>query len=410
MFTASRHSIRRVCAILLVVMLAGVAPSGASEADDAGLRSLIEFIQVPEGLVAGQPYKGGTVESVNHVLNFAVVVGATPKAVARQSAADDNVVDVRSDPILPMLQLTPDDPRFGSMYGPQQVRAPQAWDITTGSTSSAVCILDTGIRYTHEDLAGSRWLGGYDFVQNDADPWDDHFHGTHVAGTAAATMDNGLGVAGMGQVGIYAVKVLNRYGGGAWSWIANGITWCADNTMDHTVLSLSLGGSGAGAIVENAVNYAYETKGKLVVAASGNGGCTFCVIQPASFENVVAVGCTSRNDAESIAGLHRREPPICGFSSGGPEVEIMAPGQAIISTWNSRDNAYASISGTSMSTPHVSGAAALAWGQNPAWDVVTLRTMLQRTAVDAGAPGRDIHYGFGELDAYCLVMGLPACV
>lgn len=128
-------------------------------------------------------------------------------------------------------ELTPLDPDYADpnkTYGPQIIRAPEGWDITTGSSAVVVAVVDSGISPTHAEFAG-RLLPGYDFVNEDNNPADDHGHGTHVAGIVAAAMNNGLGSTGIApNVSLLPVKVLNASNVGTWADIADGITYAAD--------------------------------------------------------------------------------------------------------------------------------------------------------------------------------------
>ncbi|HET6398846.1 MAG TPA: S8 family serine peptidase, partial [Candidatus Thermoplasmatota archaeon] len=365
-------------ALVATPMLAGAQVPGSP------VRYIVGFHTFP-GLNVGDTYQGGTVLHVDPVLKF-VAVSSANVDFKRDAYADANVRYVEHDGKYEAL-FTPNDPRYSEMYGPQQVRANLAWDTTLGSTAAKVCVVDTGVRTSHQDLGTARYLGGYDFVNNDADPTDDQGHGTHVAGTAAAGLNNAVGVAGMGNVGYYSVKVLDSGGSGWWSWVASGIRWCADNGGPRTVISLSLGGSSGDQAVLDAVRYAYNDKGMLIVAASGNGWCDNCVGYPARYAEVMAVSCTAQGEG------------ACSFHSTGPEVEISAPGNDILSTCYETTSSYCRKSGTSMSTPHVSGIAALYWSHNQALTNAQLRTCLQTSAQDLGLPGRDNVFGYGELDA-----------
>ena len=327
---------------------------------------------------------GATLAASDDVLRYGVYQPRDARDFVRRMREDPDVRYVEEEGIM-QAYYVPNDANWTLQYGPQNVGAPAAWDLTRGSTSAAVCIADTGVRYTHEDINGTRWKGGYDFINNDADPMDDNGHGTHVAGTAAATLNNTKGIAGMGLVAVYGVKVLDAAGFGSWTAIANGIRWCADNTMNRTVISLSLGGSMGSTTLHDAVKYAVA-KGRLVVAAAGNSGCEPCVGFPAAYPEVLAVGCTTSTRA------------LCSFSSRGPEVDISAPGHQILSTWHTGNGAYHTISGTSMSTPHVSGAAALIWSRYTNLTAGDLRVKLMETARDLGAPAHDNGFGVGELN------------
>jgi subtilisin family serine protease len=244
-------------------------------------------------------------------------------------------------------------------------------------------VVDTGVDLAHPDLAG-KIVSGFDFVNSDAIPQDDNGHGTHVAGIAAATGNNGVGVAGTSWgAQIMPVKVLDAAGNGTFANVAAGIVWATDNGAQ--VINLSLGGNAPSAVLQSAVDYAYNS-GRVIVAAVGNTGNN-SILYPARYPNVVAVAAT--DSANNRAA----------FSNYGPEVSVAAPGAFIYSTLSG--GAYGYRSGTSMSTAYVSGLAAILVGELGAWSPGSIRSVLQTTALDLGAPGRDDFYGFGliQMDA-----------
>ena len=252
-----------------------------------------------------------------------------------------------------------------------------------------VAVIDTGIAYTHSDLAAN-YVSGRDFVNNDTDPMDDNNHGTHVAGTIAAVL-NGTGVVGVApEARLYGVKVLNASGSGSWSNIMAGVEWAADNGIQIT--NNSYGGSGyPGTLVEAAFANS-AAAGVLHIAAAGNSGTcagsTDTVGYPAKFASVVAVAATQQNDTRPC------------FSSTGPDVELAAPGVNILSTV--RNGGYSAFNGTSMASPHAAGVAALVWGAG-ATTAAQVRQILRDTAIDIGSVGRDTFYGFGLVDAVAAV-------
>lgn len=394
-------------AMACAVLTATLSAHGTAEPAEPALAAsdlVIGFHDWDATVREGTPLYGAHVVRTIPSLRAAIVTTTDPPGLAERAREDANVRYIEADPLRPLLHgepvaaFTPDDPRYSSQYGPAQVDAPRAWDATLGSTQAAVCILDTGIRASHEDLRGDRYMGGYDVVNRDNDPADDAWHGTHVTAIAAAGIDNGVGIAGMANAAIYSVKVLDAHGSGTWSGVAEGITWCADNTPVRTVLSMSLGARSGSSIVRDAVAHAYTTRGKLLVASSGNDGpCSNCVSYPAAYPEVIAVGCTASGET------------LCGYSSTGPEVELSAPGDKILSAYTSSDTAYATASGTSMSAPHVSGVAALLWAHSPGLTAPEVRRILQETAQDLGPSGRDPSFGHGELHAAAAVGqgGLP---
>jgi subtilisin len=249
-----------------------------------------------------------------------------------------------------------------------------------------VAVLDSGINYNHVDLAPN-YRGGYDFVNNDSDPWDDHGHGTHVAGTIAAVRD-GSGVVGVApDVQLYALKVLNADGFGSASWFIAAIDWAAKNGIQVT--NNSYGGTSPSAVFEQALANA-AAGGMVHVASAGNrGSCEGTgdnVAYPAGYRAVIAVAATDSTDARAC------------FSSTGPDVEIAAPGVQIRSTL--RTGAYGDKwNGTSMAAPHVAGTAALLIGAGVA-DATSV--------LDLGAPGRDPLHGFGLVDAQAALAAIAS--
>ncbi len=223
-----------------------------------------------------------------------------------------------------------------------------------------ICILDTGINYTHESFGScsqtdflngncNKVLSGYDYINNDNDTYDDHGHGTHVAGIAAAN-GNVLGVAP--GVSIIMIKVCNSAGSCSSSSILSGFEWCVTNknTYNISVISMSFGDSGQYTsatcpfdTIDAGIASAYSA-GIFIVAASGNNGYTSGISHPACNENVTAAGATDKTDTIT-------------FNRGGDLLTLLAPGVSITSTWI--DGSTATLSGTSMSTPHIAGAAAI---------------------------------------------------
>lgn len=279
---------------------------------------------------------------------------------------------------------TPNDPYFlsGDQWGMNRIEAPAAWNITTGSDSVTIAILDSGVDLFHPDLSG-KLVSGYDFANDDSNPQDDYGHGTHVAGIAAASTNNGIGVAGLSWgAKIMPVKVLDSYGGGGYEDVANGIIYAANNGAN--IINLSLGGSAYSWTLKQAVKYAHDL-GCVIVAATGNNNSS--VSYPARYPEVSAVAATDSYDQRT------------SFSNYGPEVDVAAPGVSIGSTYWREGSTYEWLNGTSQASPHVAGLAALIWSVNSDLNNTQVESIIKQTADDLGAAGRDPYYGFGRINA-----------
>jgi len=279
------------------------------------------------------------------------------------------------------INFVPNDPKWEKQYGPHVIEADYAWNTTKGDPSVLVAVIDTGVEWDHPDLADNYVPLGYDWVNNDTDPMDDNGHGTHCAGIIGAVIDNDIGIAGLAQVGIISEKVMDRDGSGYIDDIANGIVHAVDQGAD--ILSLSLGGYGESTLFYEAVKFAHDN-GVLVIAAVGNDASE-CKQLPASYEEVIAVTATDEFDKPAE------------FTNFGDWIECAAPGDKIWSTY--RNGTYALLSGTSMSTPHVAGVAALIWSKFPNLTRDQIRSQLRFTAQDLGALGFDEYFGYGRVNA-----------
>ncbi|PIU19734.1 MAG: peptidase S8 [Elusimicrobia bacterium CG08_land_8_20_14_0_20_59_10] len=240
---------------------------------------------------------------------------------------------------LPLPVSRTDDPEIP--WGIERVNAAGAWNFTEGA-GIKVAVIDTGVDYTHPDLKGN-YAGGYNTILTTQTPMDDHGHGTHVSGTIAA-VKNASGVVGVApRALIYGVKVLDRNGSGSYSNVMAGIEWAALNKMD--VINMSLGGGGAMEAMQKIMTAAHEAGVTIVCAAGNDSGA---VNYPAKYPESIAVSASDSSDR------------LAYFSSRGPEIAVIAPGVNIYSA--RLGGGYRTMSGTSMSCPHVAGLAALAIG------------------------------------------------
>jgi len=287
----------------------------------------------------------------------------------------------------------PNDPSWTQLWGLQQISAPTAWNTTTGSPAYVAGVVDTGIDYTHPDLAANVWTApssftvtinsstitcpagshGFNAITLTCDPMDDNNHGTHVSGTIAAIGNNGLGVAGVNwNARVMGLKFLDSTGSGASSDAINAIEFAIQvkarfgSAANIRVLSNSYGGDGSSRAFLDEINKAGASD-ILFVAAAGNSAANAdaAPFYPAGYNaaNEIAVAATDPTDA------------LASFSNYGPgTVQLGAPGVSILSTV--RGGGYAYFSGTSMATPHVSGAALLTMAACPSFNTATVRSAI----------------------------------
>ena len=359
----------------------------------------------PSSVESDIKFKGGKILEANDKLNALLVKvpNKAEDAFLEAMKNNPNVTFVVKNHVVTKSAIIPNDPYWGDQWNMKIIKAHEAWSTQLGSTDVTVAVIDTGIDDTHSDLIG-RVVQGYDFAYDDNDPMDGDGHGTHVAGTIGATTNNGIGVAGLAQVNILPVKVLDDNGSGSdWS-VSQGIIF-AESRSD--IINLSLGC----ACTENdlpltklALASAYS-KNVLIVAAAGNSASSG-PHYPSDDSNVISVSATTKDDK------------LASYSNYGNSIELSAPGgdtkggpywkTYVLSTYN--ENGYAYSIGTSMASPHVAGVAALVLSQYPNLSNTELRTHLQTTADDLGSAGLDTLYGYGRVNALNAVITSPTLV
>ncbi len=281
----------------------------------------------------------------------------------------------------------PNDPDYSKQWNFRNINIEKAWDETKGE-GITVAVIDTGVSEV-PDLKLTKFVKGYDFVNDKEDAVDDNGHGTHVAGTIAQSTNNGYGVAGIAyQASIMPLKVLSGSGGGTIADIAESIKFAADNSAD--VINMSLGGGGASTMLEEAIKYAHS-KGVVIVAAAGNEGRN-AAAYPARYPDVISVS------AIDAAG------DKASYSNFGAGVDISAPGGSetgkIIQNTvdpSSGESVFVGFQGTSMAAPHVAGVAALvrATGVEDPTEVSDILKQSSRKIQEDHLN----HFGAGNLDA-----------
>ncbi|GIV77893.1 MAG: hypothetical protein KatS3mg050_2287 [Litorilinea sp.] len=349
-------------------------------------RLIVKFRPGADGPTIGQ--SPGVVERVEPLAGVgAQLVQTAPgrlEEVYASLANDPDVLYVYPDYVIQPAGL-PNDPDFSqAQWGPQQIQAPAAWDYSTGE-GVVIAVVDSGVDPGHPDLR-DRLLPGYNIYDDNTDTSDRCGHGTHVAGIAAATANNGIGIAGIApNAQILPVKVLNDVCMGSYSRLIRGIIYAVDHGA--RIIVITSGGTGESPPLQDALVYA-RNQGALVVAAAGNYN-TDEPFYPGSYPEALTVAGTAQEDSRY------------GYSNFGQQIDLSAPAVNIYSTfWRSNSGStYSYLTGTSMAAPHVAGVAALVWALNPALSAEAVEAILTQNADDLGPTGWDVYYGHGRVNA-----------
>ncbi|MDP2659637.1 MAG: S8 family peptidase [Dehalococcoidia bacterium] len=384
------RAVGMLSALSVLLLLATGMPASTSAAPDR-VDVIIAFHSNPgpadEALVRGL---GGRVKGAYSIVP--AIAASVPAAAVQALQRNPRVAAVEPDIEVRAVDLADvDTTEVSNAWGVDRLDASLVWPTANGA-GVGVAIVDTGSG-PHPDLPGAvvrvncltgTCVSGATPVGN-----DDNGHGTHVAGTALA-LSNGVGVVGMAPgASLFSYKVLSSSGSGSYSAVIAAldsiVKYNITATLKIKVANFSLGSSqDPGSTTQAAFDNAYAS-GVLVIGAAGNsgnpGGKGNNVIYPARYASVVAVAATDKSDKRAY------------FSSTGPTVELAAPGVSIYSTWLS--GVYYTASGTSMATPHVTGAAALVFASDPAITASAVRLRLDSTAINLGAAGKDSQYGWG---------------
>lgn len=341
------------------------------------------------------------------------------------------IVSIEPDRALSTLAI-PNDASFGTLWGldnsgqsqgvgNSDINAPEAWEITTGSRHAVVAVIDSGVDYTHPDIAANVWTNprevagdgidndangfvddvrGWDFANADADPMDDDGHGTHVSGTIGAVGNNAIGVAGVNwQVSIMGLKFLDAEGNGYTSDAVAAVTYATRMRRDFGVNVVAINASWGGETRSTALADAIAAAGRagiLFVTAAGN--------ESSNNDRVASYPANQANDAVIAVAATNRSNRLAAFSNyGSKTVDLAAPGEAILSTVPG--GGYASFSGTSMATPYVTGTVALMVAANPRATAAEIRSALLSTVKPIAALSGKVATG-GLLDAAAAVRAI----
>jgi subtilisin family serine protease len=354
---------------------------------------------------------GGEVSTVFTIIP--AISGRLPAKAIEALKNNPQVEVVELDYAVQALEYSSEN-ELGNSWGADQINADAALASGYSGEGVKVAVLDSGVNFNHFDLRDNFDFSanelGYDFVSDDFFPEDVYGHGTHVAGILAAA-SNGFGVVGVApNAQIVALRVLDSNGNGTASGIIEALQWIQNYNAAHPDSPIRITnnsyGTGSNSSQLEAAFDVLASSGVLHIGSAGNDGSAAGngnnVSYPARYESVVAVAAIDKNDLRA------------SFSSTGSDVEIAAPGVAVLSTWKDGTNIagplpfsfagyageyFIEANGTSMASPHVAGVAALLMASNPSYTAEAVRNKMNGTALDLGEPGKDKLYGYGLVDA-----------
>lgn len=360
------------------------------------------LIKLKEGysLTSLNEIQTGSIEEIKSLGIFKLKVPIENIEIQKRKLETNPAIEAIYYNYLYKTQIIPNDSYYSYQWHLPRISAPQAWNLTVGNSNVPIAIVDTGVNINHEDLRDKIWQnsdeipnngidddsngfvddsGGWNFVDNNNNVMPQTFssysgHGTIVAGIAAGASNNNKGITGVNwNSKIMPLKALNDSGIGYSDKVATAIKYAADNGAK--VINLSLGFQSDDPFLKFWIDYAYS-KGAVIVAAAGNEGGS--VIYPAKYDNVIAVGATDSDDVKT------------SWSNYGPELDVVAPGQGVLSTYwtlQNNTNLYVYASGTSMSTPQVSGLAALIFSYIPNINNASVAEFIKNRADKVAAMG-----------------------
>ncbi len=324
---------------------------------------------------------------------------------------------------------TPNDSLFAAQWGLQKIRAPQAWEVTAGSSGVLIAVIDTGLEFEHPDLQPNLWINakedlnhngrrdasdengrdedgngfiddvigwdftdapnfsdGGDYLQRDNDPSDENGHGTAVAGIIAAVANNHIGIAGLAPgTRVMALRAGNSQGLLEEDDVASAIVYAIMNGA--SVINMSFGDAVVSPMLRDVVRFAHR-RGLVLVAAAGNSASA-APHYPAGFAETISVGASTISDR------------LASFSNYGATLDVVAPGENI---WTTKiGKTYAAFSGTSAAAPFVAALSGLLWSRSPDWNNEMIRAAMQNSAANPGPGHGDRFFGAGRIDAAAAV-------
>lgn len=342
--------------------------------EDASMQQMFELVSLYKYEVLGRSENRMFVLELNDSQSFQLELEDMIEFIEEDSIKEGSII--------------PSDPYYSYQWAIPAINIPKAWEITKGSNSVCIAVIDSGIYRTHPDLINADIRQGWDYIFNGYCDWDSNGHGTNVTGIIGAETNNYRGIACVNwDVAIIPLRVLSYDGTGYVSDTIEAIYDAADIGCD--VINISLGSSSYSYAEDLAVSYAIS-KGSIVVASAGNDGDA-SYTYPASYDGVISVGSIDRNLS------------VSSFSQRNNKVDVTAPGEFVFTTsyWYKDINYsdYAYVSGTSFSAPYVSGIAALMSAVKPSITAEEFMEKIKLTSTDLGNVGYDNYYGYGLINA-----------
>lgn len=364
--------------------VAGLDPTGDIDdeivviyQDDGAIKDL--------GLTASQLEAGEKLSDQVDVIK--VRDGEEVEALVAELLKNPHVLAAQKNAYLTFSAL-PNDSKLDQAWQFEDIGADQTWDQVNNQETVVVAVLDTGLNTNHPDIIGQS-VAGYDYVTGQTETIDAVGHGTAISGCIAAIANNQIGIAGVAgnadiKIAPYRIGGANADDNEANLGYACAALYHAANRPEVRAINMSFAGYEVSPVLEAAIAYA-ASRGKVLVAASGNDGADpengRKIMIPSAYDGVISVGATDRNHV------------IGDFSQYNEMVDLCAPGVETTTLWAEDD--YITESGTSLSCPVVTGAAAVLVAAEPTLTTVEVEAVLKATAIDLGNPGRDDHYGYG---------------
>jgi thermitase len=304
--------------------------------------------------------------------------GTDEDAVVESLRSQEGVEFAELDRAIPPSDMVPDDPDYLNEWHLPKINAPGAWATNTGNSGVTIAILDTGVDANHPEL-GSKITPGWNTYDNNSDTSDVYGHGTEVAGTAAASSNNTLGVASVAWgCQIMPIRISDPAGYAYYSTISDGLIWAADHGARVANISYAVTNSLS---VNSAAQYFRSMGGVIVVAAGNDAVLSLVPDNP----DVLTVSATTTTDS------------LASWSNRGYNIDLGAPGVSIHTT--TRGGGYGSVLGTSFSAPVVAGVAALVISANPSLTSDQIQEVVKQSSDDLGGAGWDTSFGWGRVNA-----------